>query len=363
MHVGMCTIFQNPNKHTTDQEVYANDVRLAEMAEPLGFNSIWTVEHHFTDYTMCPDPLQFLTYMAAKTKKINLGSMVVVLPWHDPMRVAEQISMLDTLSNGRLILGFGRGAGRVEFDAFNQRMEDSRPRFVESAECVLNGLEKGFCEYEGKFIKQPKAHIRPMPTRTFKGRTYAAAVSPESVEIMAELGLGLLVIPQKPWEAVEKEVENYRIAFERKNRTAPPAPLIAGWTMCHSSEKEAEKLAKKYIGGYWQTVLDHYNFDQGHLKEQKGYEYYGKFATMIDKIGVDGAIEYFMGLQTWGTPKQCLETINKNLDRIGAEAYIGIFSYAGMPWNLAEKNLKLFAKEVLPALHKRTVKGNISWAA
>ena len=105
----MCSIFQNPGNAISDQLVYSNEVKLAEFAEPLGFESIWTVEHHFTNYTMCPDPMQFLTYMAAKTKTIKLGSMVVVLPWHDPIRIAEQISLLDTLSNGRLILGLGRG--------------------------------------------------------------------------------------------------------------------------------------------------------------------------------------------------------------------------------------------------------------
>ena len=205
MHVGMTTIFQNTNQ-IEDNIVYRNELRLAEMAEPLGFESIWGVEHHFTDYTMCPDPLQFLTYMAGKTHKIKLGTMVVVLPWHDPMRVAEQISMLDNISNGRTILGLGRGAGRVEFDAFRQDMADSRPRFIESAECVLRGLEKGYCEYSGDFVQQPKALIRPAPFKSFRGRTYAAAVSPESIDIMAKLGIGLLVIPQKPWIQVEKEI-------------------------------------------------------------------------------------------------------------------------------------------------------------
>ncbi len=84
-----------------------------DLAEPLGFQSIWGVEHHFTDYTMCPDVLQFLTYMAGRTTRAELGSMVVVLPWHDPMRVAEEVSMLDHISSGRLILGLGRGAGKV----------------------------------------------------------------------------------------------------------------------------------------------------------------------------------------------------------------------------------------------------------
>src|SRR5499425_2335094 len=122
MQMGMASIFQNPEDHITDGEVYRNELRLANLAEPLGFDSVWGVEHHFTDYTMCPDVLQFLTYMAGRTQRVGLGSMVVVLPWHDPMRVAEQVSMLDNLSGGRVILGLGRGAGKVEFDGFRLSM-------------------------------------------------------------------------------------------------------------------------------------------------------------------------------------------------------------------------------------------------
>ena len=113
MQLGMASIFQNPEDHISDGEVYRNEMRLAALAEPLGFDSAWGVEHHFTDYTMCPDVLQWLAYMAGRTDKIRLGSMVVVLPWHHPMRVAEEISMLDHLCDGRFILGMGRGAGRV----------------------------------------------------------------------------------------------------------------------------------------------------------------------------------------------------------------------------------------------------------
>lgn len=363
MHVGMCSIFQNPGDKFDDQRVYSNEVALAESAEPLGFESIWTVEHHFTNYTMCPDPMQFLTYMAAKTEKIKLGSMVVVLPWHDPIRVAEQISMLDTLSSGRLILGLGRGAGRVEFDAFRQDMADSRNRFIESAECVLNGLENGICEYQGKFVNQPKAAIRPQPSATFKGRTYAAAVSPESIEIMAKLGIGLLVIPQKPWNQVEQEIASYNKVYKELNNEEPPSPLLAGWTICHEDADTAKNLAKKYIGGYWQTVLDHYNFDTTHLKNQKGYEYYGKFAENMKKTGVDGAVEFFMSLQTWGTPDDCLRQIESNCSRIGAEAYIGVFSFAGMPIEIARANIGLFSKKVLPKLKAKSITGNIDWAA
>jgi alkanesulfonate monooxygenase SsuD/methylene tetrahydromethanopterin reductase-like flavin-dependent oxidoreductase (luciferase family) len=195
MHVGMAAVFQNPQKGRTDREVYRSELRLADLAEPLGFESIWGVEHHFTDYTMCPDVLQFLTYMAGRTQRAQLGSMVIVLPWHDPMRAAEEISMLDSICDGRLILGLGRGAAKVEFDGFRLSMDESRARFVESAETVLRGLETGFCEYDGVYVKQPRVAIRPAPFKSFRGRTYAAAVSPESLPIMASLGVGILIIP------------------------------------------------------------------------------------------------------------------------------------------------------------------------
>ena len=130
MHVGMGVIFQGEGEGRTDRNVYRNELRFGDLAEPLGFESLWGVEHHFTDYTMCPDVLQFLTYMAGRTTRAQLGSMVVVLPWHDPIRVAEEVAMLDNISGGRLILGLGRGAGKVEFDGFRLSMDESRQRFV-----------------------------------------------------------------------------------------------------------------------------------------------------------------------------------------------------------------------------------------
>jgi alkanesulfonate monooxygenase SsuD/methylene tetrahydromethanopterin reductase-like flavin-dependent oxidoreductase (luciferase family) len=352
MHVGMAAVFQNPGRSRTDRDVYVNELRLAELAEPLGFESVWGVEHHFTDYTMCPDVLQFLSYMAGRTRTIQLGSMVVVLPWHDPMRVAEEVSMLDNLSGGRLILGMGRGAGKVEFDGFRLSMDESRPRFVECAEMLLRGLEQGYCEYDGAFVKQPRAAIRPAPFKSFRGRAYAAAVSPESVRIMAELGVGILIIPQKPWKEVARELEAYREVYRRVNGVDAPPPISAGWTFCDPSGARAEEMARRYIGGYYQTVLDHYQFQGDHLAHTKGYEYYGKMAEKIHQYGTDTVIDYFMNLQVWGTPEQCYEKILDIHARTGNSHYVGVFGYAGMPYDEAERNLRYFAKEVMPQLQK-----------
>lgn len=353
MHVGMATVFQNPHDQRSDREVYQQELRLADQAEALGFDSIWGVEHHFTDYTMCPDVLQFLTYMAGRTTRLQLGSMVVVLPWHDPMRVAEQVSMLDHVSDGRLIFGVGRGLGKVEFEGFRTPMEESRGRFVESAEMLLRGLESGFCEHQGEFVKQPRRAIRPKPWKTFRGRTYAAAVSPESIRIMAELGVGILIIPQKPWDVVTAELAAYREAYREVNGVEALPTICAGWTFCDPDPGRAREMAVRYIGGYWDTVLRHYELASGHLTKTKGYEYYGRMAEIArDRGGQDALTEFFLSLQVWGTPEQCIEKIADIRQRVGCDTFIGVFSYAGMPWDEAERNMKLFASDVLPALKR-----------
>src|SRR6266705_2560589 len=273
---------------------------------------------------MCPDVLQFLTYMAGRTTRVALGSMVVVLPWHDPMRVAEEVSMLDNISGGRMILGLGRGAGKVEFEGFRVPMGESRERFVEYAQMLLEGLEKGYCEFDGEFVSQPRADIRPAPFKSFRGRTYAAAVSPESMKIMAELGVGILIIPQKPWKEVAKELDAYRTVYrEAKGADAPP-PVSAGWTFCDDDAERAHEQARRWIGGYYHTVLDHYQFAGDHLARTKGYEYYGKMSEKILDIHA----------------------------RTGNSHYVGVFSYAGMPYDEAEGSMRLFAREVMPALQK-----------
>lgn len=354
MHVGMAAIFQNPDHDTghSDYAVYQKDMKLALMAEAQGFDSVWGIEHHFTDYTMMPDVVDFLAFVGGACRKVKLGTMVVVLPWNDPMRVAEKMSMLDCMSDGRAIFGIGRGLARVEFEGFRLNMGDSRERFVESAEMVLQGLEQGYCEYDGKHVKQPRAHIRPEPFKSFRNRTYAAAVSAESSQIMAGLGIGILVIPQKPWEVHAQELKDYNDLFLQMHGRAAPNPIVAGWVMCDKDGARAEALARQYIAGYWRSVVKHYEMNSNHFATTKGYEYYSRLNETIEQMGVDGMADFFMNLQVWGTPEQCLEKIRDIHARTGCCGFTGVFSYAGMPLEIGRANQTLFAKEVLPELKK-----------
>ncbi|MDP1818658.1 MAG: LLM class flavin-dependent oxidoreductase [Acidimicrobiales bacterium] len=353
MHVGMSSIFQGFGGTMTDREVYDADIHLAGLAEPLGFESIWGVEHHFTNYTMCPDVLQFLTYIAGRTERVKLGSMVVVLPWHDPVRVAEQILMLDHLSGGRVILGLGRGTGKVEFDGLGVDMGEARQRFKETAEALFAALETGVMEYDGEYVRQPRVELRPGPSEPFQGRIYSATISPESAEIMARLGTGVLIVPQKPWDQVRDETAAYRTTYRDAIGAEPPAPIVAGWTFVDESADRAEEKAREWIGDYWRSVIFHYEFDKPHLKETPGYEFHG---LMYDRLAAPGGAEkmtdFYVSLQPWGTPEQVYDKIVSFADLVGADTYVGVLRYGGMTREDGEANMRLFAEQVLPELQK-----------
>lgn len=350
MRVGYTTIFQGSGDPAADQQVYTDELRLCDLAEPLGFEMLWGVEHHFTSYTMCPDPVQFLSYMAGRTSKILLGSGAVILPWHDPVRVAEQVTMLDLMSNGRFIFGMGRGLGRIEFEGLGIPMDESRARFVEAAKIILKALETGVLEADGEYYQIPRRDLRPRPAKSFANRLYAAAVSPESVRIMADVGAGILINPQKDWNEVAQDMRAYRKQFRELKGTAAPAPMVTGWVCCDKDPIKARDMAQEYIGAYYESVLSHYELGGRHFESTHGYEYYKRLANYIDNKGAGKVIENFIELQIWGTPDQCYERIMDIRSKVGNDGLNAVCSFAGMSYETAEANMRLFATEVMPRL-------------
>ena len=150
-----------------DRQIFLEELEMAKEADRIGFDTVWTVEHHFTPYTMVTNPLQFLTYVAGVTKKVDVGTMVVVLPWHNPVRVAEDALMLDSLlGERRLKLGVGRGLGRREFNGMNVDQNESRARFDESLVILRELLAKGeIHDHRGEFYPIDHLRLRPQPER------------------------------------------------------------------------------------------------------------------------------------------------------------------------------------------------------
>ena len=193
MQIGIHLAFQNL-RGIPDKDFHLGEAKLAVEAEAMGFDIIGAVEHHFTDYAACPDPIQALTWIAAKTKTIKLMPAAVILPWNDPLRVVEKAAMLDAVSEGRMLLGMGRGAARREFNAFREDLADSREMFDEAAIIIMNGLETGFVEADTKHFKQPRIEVRPRPTGWTRDRMVMVSMSPSSAEVAADYGLKAPVV-------------------------------------------------------------------------------------------------------------------------------------------------------------------------
>lgn len=350
MQCGIQMLFQNPG-NLSDQEVYTAELKIARLAEPAGFDSIWCVEHHFTDYTMCPDVTQFLSYMAGCTSRIKLGTGAVILPWHDPLRVAEEIALLDYYSNGRAILGMGRGLARVEYEGFRVDMNTSRTRFDESARMIMTALETGFAEYDGEQIKQPRVEIRPRPPGSFAGRTYSVAMSPDSIDVAGRLGTQIMLFMQEPLEVKLPEIQRYRDIYTKTHGRPAPPVLCNDFIICDESAERAELMARQYMAAYFLTAARHYEMTGDHFSGTKGYAAYGTASKMLKELGLDKVADAFVDLQIWGTPQQILDKAARRRSIIGDFELNGCFSFAGMSYAYVENSMNLYGSKCIPEFH------------
>lgn len=350
MKVGLGLTFQNLHDRVSDADVYRHELAMAASAEDFGFDSVWTPEHHFTGYMMTPNVPQFLSWVAGKTRRIQLGTTVTVLPWHNPVRVAESFILLDQFSEGRAILGIGRGLGKEEFDGFKVPMGQARRTFKEYAEALLQGLETGVMEYDGEFLKQPRVELRPKPYASYRGRVFASAVSPESVKLMASLDVGLMIIAQKPWDRVDEDLLDYRERFEAVNSRAAPPPVVVAFVACHEDKDKAREMRDRYLVEYARSTSEFYKFGNKEFADIEGYEYYGALAKSIEKHGMHKFNDFLADLQVWGRPEEVIEKLTMMKERFDVGQFIIYTQFGDMPFEVGQENYQLIARKVLPAL-------------
>jgi alkanesulfonate monooxygenase SsuD/methylene tetrahydromethanopterin reductase-like flavin-dependent oxidoreductase (luciferase family) len=351
MDVGLMMIFASYGwENMSDDQVWDEDLRLARQAPGLGFHVLWSAEHHFFDYSFCPDNLQLMTYLAGVCPDIDLGTAAVILPWHDPLRVAEQAAVLDLLSHGRLRLGFGRGLARREFAAFRGTMDESRGRFDEAAPMIVDALRTGWIEADGTYYKQPRVELRPRPKYSFDGRIYAVASSEDSVDSAARLGAHMVMFSDRPWPMRLPAIQRNREMHRKHHGIDAPTMMITDFCICAPKLDEAEALARKHMGKFVESNFDHYEFLGEHFATVKGYDAYAQKAEIARKGGLEGAVEGFMKAAVWGDPDRVLRELEARRQVIGDFELNVSFRFGGVPYEKAEASLQLFAKEVLPVL-------------
>lgn len=354
MDVGVLLVFQNWFRDLSDEEVFTRDLELGVLAERYGFDSVWSTEHHFDDYSMCPDPLQVLSYLAARTSRITLGTGAVIVPWNDPLRVVEKAVMLDHLTGGRLQLGLGRGLAKMEYEGFRTDMGEARQRFDEATGVIVRGLRTGYVENDGPFYHQPRTAVRPAPSasRSWDGRISGVAMSPDSIEPVAKLGAQLMTFMQYEIEKHAEGINRWREIYRNTHGAEPPPPLLQDFTYCHEDPDEAKAVAHEYIERYFMSVIKHYDFAGSHWRETPGYEAYQVGADMIREAGKEAAAAAYVEANVYGTPEQIIEKYRHRAEVLGDFQANAAFSYAGLPYEKVEASMKLFGEKVVPELHK-----------
>ena len=352
MHIGVNFGFGRYDKTVPEYQVVKGETELAVLSEALGYDSVWAVEHHFTDYSFMPDNIQWLSYVAAKTERIGLGTGAVIIPWNAPLRVASKLLLLDNLSGGRVIFGMGRGVAREEFEGLRIPVGESRERMDEAVPMIIEALETGFIEGDGPFYKQPRRQLKPGPIRTFKDRMYTVAGSEDSIIAAVKNRVSVMSFILRP---VDKLVETFDLYNNlwRETWDDEPAPICINANMyCHPEPDVAKERMYEYIGNFWQQNVEHYEFLGGHFASQKGYERYAEKAEKLRERGVEQAGRDYADAALYGTPQQLIEKLDWMQDVMGQFELVVAPAFGGMPQAWAQASLRLFAEQVMPTARR-----------
>jgi len=332
----------------SDARVWDTIVRLGLLGEELGFDTLWMTEHHRTPYGMCPNPLQFLAYLAGRTKRIQLGAAVVVLPWHDPVRVAEDIAQLQNMARGRrLRIGFGRGAAASEYEHLRIDQSRARERFDEGVEVVRKAIADEEFSHDGDIFQIAPTTIRPRPVdpQQLIDDFFCAFVGEPSLRAAAKAGLGMCFNVAKTYDLVREDVDLFN-AIRAESGMEPTRPMIVKVMYCAETDEEAREIASRHITGYYTDANRHYRVDK--VANVRGYEHYQAGPTAATGALNPDVLESSI----WGSPERCLEQIRELREATGLSHLLISAWYGEMTFEEAERSLRLFAREVMPRLNE-----------
>ncbi len=336
----------------SEYNVYWEALAQIELADRLGFDYVWEVEHHFLEeYSHSSAPEVFYGAVSQRTKNIKIGHGVRLLPFkfNHPIKVAEQAAVLDILSNGRAVIGTGRSTTAQELDGFAIDYETSREQVTEALEIIVKAWTDDILEYHGKLIQIPPRRVVPKPIQKPHPPLWMACVAPDSYQIAGERGLGVLSFAMN-WEEVQKSILAYRASCA--GRTQPISKVIteqfAGLAVvhvCENKEDEAIGLA----GARW--FMSHVSelFRPLMSKNQLySYEYLRQlFALDQEPQDLTDAQLKAHNMIVVGTPDEVIHKFEE-FQRGGLTQVICFMQAGRIPHANIMKSIKLMAKHVLP---------------
>lgn len=343
----------NPNPvRRTDADVHHDILKGAQLAEALGFDSFWIAEHAFSEHGTISSPHSLLAAIAAQTSRIQLGVACSIVPWYHPLRLAQDLATLDVISQGRLLIGVGRGYQKQEFDAYGLDIAESRERFVEGMDIAVQAWSHERVSYEGNFYTIPDVMVVPRPLQQPHPPIFMAVThSPASVDLAVQHRWGIFTVgstffPAAP-EADENLITLYRTKMLASGVPSQDIPIVAVRNV-YVAPSEDEALATMQPRLQWAGDLAVYLRSPVSALAQagglRGYEHYAR-DPFIDPDLVQRRGQEAMA--AIGTPAKVTAAIQE-LQAKHITHFLSSVDTGGLTYAEIEQSLRLFAEQVMP---------------
>jgi alkanesulfonate monooxygenase SsuD/methylene tetrahydromethanopterin reductase-like flavin-dependent oxidoreductase (luciferase family) len=354
MRFGTYFFLQAPPGRSSS-EIIVEEMDQMVLSEELGFDSVWLTEHHYADYGLSAAPSVLAATLAARTRHVTIGTAVYVVPFHHPLRLAEETATLDILSNGRLIVGIGRGNRPLEFVGHGIRLDDSRTRLEEGVDVMIQAWTHERVNFQGQHWQFANIPVYPKPRTRPHPPIAVAAVSPESVMWAARRGYRILSSGLgTPLPALTRLRQTYDGALDHSHLERQTIDVLKQqWTVTKhvyvaETDAQARAQAEPYERWYLDSFARSLRPDGLDSLSETVRTQANEFAQRASERRWEDLIEDALLI---GSP----ETIRRKVDELhqaGVGELLCWMNFGGLPIVQVRRSMRLFAHEVMPAFRE-----------
>jgi alkanesulfonate monooxygenase SsuD/methylene tetrahydromethanopterin reductase-like flavin-dependent oxidoreductase (luciferase family) len=320
-------------------EQYEKRLALIEFYDRAGFRTYHVSEHHSTPLNLTPSPSVFLAAVTQRTRRIRLGALVYVLPMHHPLRLAEEICMLDHLSGGRIEIGIGRGASPHELDYWGVDHDQAQAMYVEAYTVIMQALAKHEVNFEGKHYRYQNVPIDLKPAQLPHPPLWYAVPVPEGAAWPAQQRIN--IVCGGPIPRVREITDRYRAEFSAAGHAAEQLPLcgINRFVVAADTDREAMDLGRRAWPSFFRSFMKLWNL---HGTQPR----YARIPEDFDTVVKNGGAIV-------GSPGTLREQVSRMAGEAGANYFISQFSFGDLTQEEVLHSAGIFAREMLPQAGER----------
>jgi natural product biosynthesis luciferase-like monooxygenase protein len=329
----------------THRQVYDQALEETRLAEALGFDAVWLAEHHFSAYGICPSLGVLAAAIARETRRVRIGTSVVIAPFAHPVRIAEEWAMVDILSDGRLEFGLGRGYQPKEFAGLGLSMERTRERFDECLEIIRRAWTEERVTFAGEFYQVPGIAVFPKPLQRPHPPLWTAAVSPDTYRLAARRGLRILTAPSfTPWDILRKNYDAYREEWRRVHGLEAGAEIAMNKIIyVAESSRRAREEVREPIRWFFETQAGLIADAEGVPPDQ--YRFYRRVRENLLALTDEQALDEAAIV---GDAEEVADKIRAHHEALGITYFMGSFSRGMADSAAVLRSMRLFGEKVLP---------------